>query len=239
LYFRNTTDLITRYQYTDSTLTPVNGNYPPVSSYANANKSFTYGLEITIRDKFISWWDLSTNFNIYQTQLKAGNIAGTADQSQLSWFGKINNSFKLPKNYSIQLSGDYQAKTLLPASSGGGGGGGRGGGMMGGGFGQTLPGAQGYIKPNYGIDFAIKKDFLKNNAASLTFQVSDVFRTKLSASHAQSATLLYDTERRRDPQMMRLAFNWRFGKIDVSLFKRKNMKGEMDNMQNAQQGMGN
>jgi outer membrane receptor protein involved in Fe transport len=234
LYFRNTNNLITSYQYTDSSLIPVNGNYPPVTSYANANSSFTYGLEFTLRNKFVSWWDLSTNFNLYKTDLKAGNIAGSADQSQVSWFAKINNSFKLPKNYSIQLSGDYQAKTLQPAGRSGG-----GGGMMGGGFGQSLPGAQGYIKPNYGIDIAIKKDFLKNNAASLTLQMSDVFRTKLTGSFAQSSFLIYDTQRRRDPQVARLSFNWRFGKFDVNLLKRKNMKGEMEGMQNAQQGMGN
>jgi outer membrane receptor protein involved in Fe transport len=237
LYFRNTTDLITRYQYRDVNPNTAISDSATFNTYANANSSFTYGVELTLRDKFISWWDLSTNFNLYQTDLKAGNIPGTANQSQLSWFGKINNNFKLPKNYSIQLSGDYQAKTIQPASSSGGGGGGRGGGMMGGGFGQSLPGAQGYIKPNYGVDIAIRKDFMKNNAASLTLQMSDIFRTKLSASHAESAFLLYDTERRRDPQLARLSFNWRFGKFDVSLFKRKNMKGEMDNMQNAQQGM--
>jgi hypothetical protein len=66
--------------------------------------------------------------------------------------------------------------------------------------------------------------------------MSDIFRTKLNASHAQSDFLIYDTERRRDPQVARLSFNWRFGKFDVSLFKRKNMRGEMENMQNAQQG---
>ena len=238
LYFRNTNDLITRYQYRD--ISPVTSDSTTFTTYANANSSFTYGLELTIRDKFISWWDLSTNFNLYKTDLKAGNLPGSSNQSQVSWFAKVNNSFKLPKNYSVQLSGDYQAKTLQPASSsnGGGGGGGRGGGMMGG-FGQAQPGAQGYIKPNYGVDIAIKKDFLKNNAASLTLQMSDVFRTRLSASHAESSFLIYDIQRRRDPQLMRLAFNWRFGKIDVSLFKRKNMKGEMDSMQNAQQGMGN
>ncbi|MGC4104648.1 TonB-dependent receptor [Ferruginibacter sp.] len=240
LYFRNTNDLITRYQYRDVNPNPAIADSATFNTYANANSSFTYGLELTLRDKFISWWDLSTNFNLYQTDLKAGNIPGSVNQSQVSWFAKINNNFKLPKNYSIQLSGDYQAKTLVPASSSGGGGGGRGGGMMGGGgFGQTQPGAQGYIKSNYGVDFAIKKDFMKNNAASLTFQVSDVFRTRLSATHAESSFLIYDTQRRRDPQLMRLSFNYRFGKIDVSLFKRKNMKGEMDNMQNAQQGMGN
>ena len=74
-------------------------------------------LGINIKDKFASWWDLSTNVNLYKTHLKAGNIPGGVDNSLLSWFAKINNSFKLPKNYSIQLSGDYQAKTILPASS--------------------------------------------------------------------------------------------------------------------------
>ena len=239
LYFRNTNDLITRYQYRDVNPNTSISDSATFNTYANANSSFTYGLELTLRDKFVSWWDLSTNFNLYQTDLKAGNIPGSANQSLLSWFAKINNNFKLPKNYSIQLSGDYQAKTIQPASSSGGGGGGRmggGGGMMMGGFGQSLPGAQGYIKPNYGVDIAIRKDFMKNNAASITLQMSDIFRTKLNASHAQSAFLIYDTERRRDPQVARLSFNWRFGKFDVSLFKRKNMKGEMENMQNAQQG---
>ncbi len=232
-YFRNTNDLITRYQYRDVNPNTAISDSATFTTYANANSSFTYGLEVTIRDKFISWWDLSTNLNLYNTQLKAGNIPGSINQSQTSWFAKINNSFKLPKSYSIQLSGDYQAKTLMPAGSSGGG---RGG--MGGGFGQSLPGAQGYIKPNYGVDIAIKKDFLKNNAASLTLQMSDVFRTRLYATHAQSSFLIYDTQRRRDWQVVRLNFNWRFGKIDAALFKRKNLRNEMDNMQNAQQGMG-
>jgi hypothetical protein len=48
-----------------------------------------------------------------------------------------------------------------------------------------------------------------------------------------------DNSRRRDPQVLRLNFNYRFGKMDVSLFKKKSMKGEMDSMQNASQGMGN
>jgi outer membrane receptor protein involved in Fe transport len=240
VYLRNTNDLITRYQYRDANPNTAVSDSATFTTYANANSSFTYGLELTVRNKFVKWWDLSTNLNLYQNNLKAGNIPGSVNQQQVSWFAKINNSFKLPKSFSIQLSGDYQAKTLLPASSSGGGGGGRGGGggmFGGGGFGQTQPGAQGYIKPNYGIEIAIRKDFLKNNAASLTLQMNDVFRTKLNATHAESSFLIYDTQRRRDPQVLRLSFNWRFGKFDVNLLKRKNMKGEMEGMQNAQQGI--
>jgi len=148
----------------------------------------------------------------------------------LSMFGKINNSFTLPKNFSIQLSGDYQAKTIIPPSSGGG---------MGRMFGGSQIGAQGYIKPNYGVDIAIKKDFMKNKAASLTLQMNDIFRTKLYATHSESVYFVQDNSRRRDPQVLRLNFNYRFGKMDVALFKKKSMRGEMDSMQNAQQGMGN
>ncbi len=240
VYLRNTNGLISRYQYRDTNkIAAQNGDTVLINSYVNANTSYTYGLELIGKNKINSWWDITTNLNLFHATLKAGDITKGVSNNQFSWFGKLNNNFKLPKNYSIQLSGDYQAKTILPPSSSGGGGGGRGGGFMGGGgFGQTVVGTQGYTRPNYGVDIAIKKEFLKNNAASLTLQMSDIFRTKRSASHSESDIFVQDIERRRDPQLVRLNFNWRFGKFDVSLFKRKNLKGEMENMQNSQQGMG-
>ena len=229
VYFRNTNDLITRYQYKDKNVFQPTPDSVFISTYINANTAYNTGIELISKNKLAKWWDLTTNFNVYRSTLKA---VENVDNSRVSFFAKMNNNFKLPKNYSIQFSGDYQAKTILPP----GGSSGRGGGgfMGGGGFGQSQTGAQGYIKPNYGFDLAIKKEFLKNNAASLTLQVSDIFRTKLYATHAESPYFIQDNERRRDPQVVRLNFNWRFGKFDVSLFKRKNLKGEMENMQNMQ-----
>jgi outer membrane receptor protein involved in Fe transport len=228
VYFRNTTDLITRYQYKG--VAPNISDSVLINTYINANNSYNTGIELISKNKLAKWWDLTTNFNLYQSTLKAGAKVSDVDNSRVSFFAKMNNNFKLPKNYSIQFSGDYQAKTILPPGRGGGG----GGFMGGGGFGQGQTGAQGYIKPNYGFDLAIKKEFLKNNTASLTLQISDIFRTKVYATHAESADFVQDNERRRDPQVVRLNFNWRFGKFDVSLFKRKNLKGEMENMQNMQ-----
>ena len=232
-YFRNTNNLITRYQYRTANPDTSKSSTVIMNTYANANKSYTFGFEMTGKNKLAKWWDLTTNLNLFNSTIKAGNLVGGVNSSQFSWFAKINNNFKLPKNFSIQFSGDYTAKTLV--APGGGNRGGMGG-MFGGG---SQPSAQGYIKPVYGADLAIKKEFLKNNAASLTLQFSDIFRSRIYATHAEGTTFIQDNERRRDPQMVRLNFNWRFGKIDVSLFKKKNMKGEMENMQNAQQGMGN
>ena len=80
-----------------------------------------------------------------------------------------------------------------------------------------------------------KKDFLKNNAASLTLQFSDIFRTRKSDQHSESAFFVQDYNRLRDPQMLRLNFTYRFGKMDVSLFKRKNMNSGGDATQGMQQ----
>jgi hypothetical protein len=106
--------------------------------------------------------------------------------------------------------------------------------MFGGG---QLSTANGYSKANYGADIAIKKEFLKNNAASLSLSVNDIFRTKIYRTHYESIYFIQDNSRRRDPQVFRLNFNYRFGKFDVSLFKRKNLKGEQEGMQNGMQGV--
>lgn len=228
LYGRNTENLITRYQYKDKNPDMDKIDSVLFTSYANANRSYTFGVELTAKNKIAKWWDLTTNLNLYNSTIKAANLPGTTDNSQFSWFAKLNNNFKLPKNFSIQLTGDYQAKTLVPINSGN-----RGGGPMFGG--APLATAQGYIRPIYGADIAIKKEFLKNNAASLTLQFSDIFASRRYETHSGSAFFMQDNSRQRDPQVVRLNFNWRFGKFDVALFKRKNMKGDMENMQNVQQ----
>ena len=47
----------------------------------------------------------------------------------------------------------------------------------------------------------------------------------------------YQDDRLRDPQMIRLTFAYRFGKVDMNLFKRKNLKSMGEGMQGATDGM--
>lgn len=228
-YFKYSTDLITRYTYRDK-ITASSPDSAYYTTYKNANNSMAYGLEVTSRNPLTKWWDMTTNINFYNSKINGSNIDPTLNNQRLSYFAKWNNSFKLPKNFSIQFSGDYQSKAVLPQSGGGGGRG--GGGMFGG---SPQPSAQGYINPNYGFDIAVKKEFLKNKAASLTLAMNDIFRTRKYSYHSESTFFVQDYERRRDPQILRLNFNYRFGKMDISLFKRKNMKGGMDGIQEGAQ----
>lgn len=230
IYYRNTDNLITRYQFRDKNPNPARTDSVVISSFANASSAYAYGLEVTAKTKITSWWDLVPNINLYNSSINGSNIENSLTSQKISWFGKLNNSFKLPKNYSIQLTGDYQSKTILPPGRTGG-----GGGMMFGG--GQLSTANGYTKPIYGADIAIKKEFLKNNVASLSLSVNDIFRTRIYRNHNESVYFIQDNTRRRDPQVFRLNFNYRFGKFDVSLFKRKNLKAEQEGMQNGMQGV--
>jgi hypothetical protein len=126
------------------------------------------------------------------------------------------------------LSGDYTSKTVLPPGGSGGGRGGFGGGG-GGMFGGGPSGAsQGYMRPTYGVDIAVRYEFLKSKTASVSVNMNDIFRTRVSDVHSESALFTQDAFRRRDPQVVRVNFNWRFGKFDANLFKRKNLKGERE-----------
>ncbi|MEJ7768827.1 MAG: outer membrane beta-barrel family protein, partial [Chitinophagaceae bacterium] len=226
-YYKQSTDLITRFTYRDQ-VTTNSFDSAYFTTYLNANSSKAYGLELTSRNPIAKWWDMTTNFNFYNSKINGSNIDNSLQSQRLSYFVKWNSTFKLPANFSIQLSGDYQSKSVLPQSSGGGGGR-SGGGFSGGGWGGgQQPSAQGYINPNYGVDAAIRKDFLKNKTASITLSVNDILRTKRYSYYSESSFFTQEYERRRDPQVFRLNFSYRFGKLDVSLFKRKNMRNGMD-----------
>ena len=227
VYYKNSTDLITSYQVNE--YSPVLNHNVIINTYENANSSYAYGSELTVKTSIKKWWDITGNVNIYNSVINGSNIQNNLTDQQVSWFGKLNTTFKIPKNFSLQLSGNYQSKTSLAMNSGGGGGrwGMYGGGGMGGG---NLSTVQGYYLPTYGLDVAVKKDFLKNKAASLTFNFSDVFATRKNASYSETSFFTQNTSRVRDPQFYRVTFTYRFGKFDVSLFKRKNTKVNTEGM---------
>jgi outer membrane receptor protein involved in Fe transport len=229
-YFKYSTNLITRYIYQD-----VNKNVQPgvvaddslfYTSNINANNSYTYGLELTNKFPVNKWWDLTLNLNLYNSQINANIPGQNIDNSIVSWFGKVNNNFKLTKSLSLQVSGDARSRTLLPQGGGGGRSGRGGGGTMWGGGSQTL--AQGYTLPRYfDVDIALRKDFTwkKGRTASLTFSMNNIFRTA-TETYTEAIFFTQETFRLRDPQVLRINFSYRFGKFDISLFKRKNNKAE-------------
>ncbi len=212
LYYKHTNHLITRAF--GQNVNPTTDKTEIINTYINANSSYSYGAELTTVDYLTKWWDLTANVNLYKSKIDVGSEnAGSAFQSsRFSYFGKLNNNFKLPSNFTIQLSGNYQSKTNLPIS---------GGGQMFGPPSGAQSSSQGYTKAFWFTDIALKKTFLKKQNASVTVSMSDIFRTRKNEQISQSSFFYQDYARLQNPQLVRINFTYRFGKIDISTFKRQ------------------
>ena len=210
VYYKHTTNLITRYLQQD--INPATGKTDLINTYVNANSSYAYGAELTSVNYLTKWWDVSTNVNVYNSKINTNNITATSQAALWSWFGKMNNNFKLPANIAIQLSGDYQSKTNLPVT--------QTTSQMGPQNMQAQSSSQGYIRSFWGVDFAIRKSFLKNNAAMVSLGVSDIFRTRKQDQYSYSSYFVQNYYRLNNPQLFRLNFTYRFGKMDINIFKR-------------------
>jgi outer membrane receptor protein involved in Fe transport len=224
-YYKHTNNLITSFK--GSQYDPAVQKTELIRTYVNANSSYAYGLEFTSVNYVTKWWDFNANVNLYNSKINTSDTIPSQD-ALLSWFGKLNNNFKLPANFTIQLSANYQSKTNLPVNSGQ-----RGFGPPS----QAQSASQGYIKPFWSADFAVKKTFLKNKA-SVTLSISDIFKTLTSEQISSSDDFYQDYFRRNDPRMVRLNFTYRFGKMDVSLFKRQSKNQNQGLQEGMQMGGG-
>jgi hypothetical protein len=198
----------------------------------NANSAHAYGLEISARNPVRKWLEFSSTVTLYNSGINGTNLSKDLNNSLWSFTARVNTTFKFPNNWNMQVNSNYRSKTMLPRGS-------AdvivGGGSSFGAFVQTT--AQGYVDAVYGIDFALRKEFMKDRKASLSLSISDVLRSRVNRIHVESPFFIQDISRRRDWQILRLNFTWRFGKYNAVLFKRKNQRIGSEGIQDGMQQM--
>ena len=121
---------------------------------------------------------------------------------QLTTDYKIETNGKsIFNNLSFQVMGEYESAEVLP---------------------------QGKRKPEYSADFAMRKDFLKNKKATVTFGINDVFNTQRWGTIYDTESFYQDSYRRWNVRNFRITFSYKFGKADFSLMKQNNRGGSDD-----------
>jgi hypothetical protein len=88
---------------------------------------------------------------------------------------------------------------------------------------------QGKRAERYSVDVAMKKEFMKNKRASITFNINDLFNTNRYGT-------IYDTDNfyqysygRWNVRTFRVVLSYKFGKSDFTLFKKNaNNRGNDD-----------
>jgi outer membrane receptor protein involved in Fe transport len=207
VYYRNNQGDITRYsdtitatQYQQLNNAAVDPN-AILNTFINAQHTNRLGAEFTVQHRIGKNFDITPTINAEYQNVRA--IVGDLDLSNdgINWEAKLITNYRLTTaepsffdNFSFQAIGEYESPRIMP---------------------------QGKRLPEYSVDVAVKKEFLKDKRASLTFSVNDVFWTQRFGS-------IYDTENfyqesyRRTIRSFRLNFSYRFGKADFKLFNRQN-----------------
>ncbi len=158
-------------------------------SFINGDRSTVLGFDNSLRYVLNKNFDISLSANIFQVKIK------TQDFSNEGWSynTKASLNWKLPKDFTIQLSGNYESERVM---------------------------AQGKALPIYFADFAVKKTFFK--VASLTFSVSDIFDSRAMRQELYFANKYTQTSQmRRDVRFAKVTFSMPFGKPDASIFKNR------------------
>ncbi|SIN83707.1 outer membrane beta-barrel family protein [Chitinophaga niabensis] len=190
VYYRNTNNAITNF-YVDTTLNLDGQERKVVLNYPiNADQRNSFGAELTVRNQITKSWDITTNLNASQTKISANNL----NNSGFVWFGKVNSNTKLPWNLTLQVTGEYESRQILP---------------------------QGEDAPEYQVDLAMKKDFFKKKNFSVALGLTDIFNTDRDLSWTNTSFSSSERYRKRVSRELRLNLSWRFGKMDTKLFSKK------------------
>ena len=205
LYFKSNprditqySDTITAAQYQQLNNAAVDPN-AILNTYINANTTNRYGIELTLQHKPGRNLEITPTFNLqYRTvNAKVNNI--NLSNKGLNWEAKLIANYKIETKHSslfnnlgFQFIADYESPTVLP---------------------------QGKRKAQFDVDFALKKEFLKDKKASLTFAINDVFNTRQWGTIYDTEQFYQDSYRRWNVRSFRLSFSYKFGDSKFTLGK--------------------
>lgn len=212
LYFRNNPNDITQYSDTISAEKYQQLNNAAVdpnailNTFVNAQTNNRFGAEVTLQHKLGANFDLTPSVSAQYRKVKA--VINDLDLSNegFNWEAKLIANYKIvTKNPSLfnklgfQLTGEYESPVVIP---------------------------QGKRKEQYNVDFAMRKDFLKNDRAALTVSINDVFNSRRMGTIYDTDDFYQDSYRRWNVRSVRLTFSYKFGSSEFSLFKKNDERSE-------------
>jgi len=152
-------------------------------TFINLDYSLNFGLEFIARNRWAKWWNTTTNVNIYRNQLFGSNQSGELNATNFSYNIRLQSNWKLAKFAEFQVSFNYMGPNTFP---------------------------QGRMAEMWGIDAALKFDFLKGKL-NLTVNVQDIFNTRRMLIYTADDTFAGDVYRKRESRIGTIQITYKFG----------------------------
>lgn len=170
-----------------------------ISTTVNGKQSNTLGMDNTFKHTLFKGFVVTLNMNLYYTAVSATINNSNLSNQGFYYTAKLNFNYRFPKNLTIQCSGNYESPRIIP---------------------------QGTTIEKYFIDLGISKEFFSK--LTLTLSVSDMFDTKGHGNTIATSSYSQEYWSRRETRYFKINAQFRFGKADATLFKRK---GSQDGFQ--------
>ena len=169
-----------------------------INTYVNGKNSLRYGMENTVKYVFFKKLTTTLNVDVFYVSLTSGIVNNQASTITQGWSykGKVNVSYSLPWEMTLQVNGNYEAPKVIIN-------------------GKTLP--------MYFMDVSLNKTIGTKWTFNLT--LSDVLDSKRMGTTIETDYYIQDLSRRRETRFLRFSVTYSFGKYDSSVFKRKSSKG--------------
>jgi outer membrane receptor protein involved in Fe transport len=213
IYFRNTQGDITRYSDTITAAQYQQLNNAAIdpsavmSTFVNANYQNRWGSELTLQQKIGQQLDITPTVDLqYKKVVSKVNNTDLSNEG-FNWEAKLILNYRVAaksalwNKWSFQATGGYESPEVIP---------------------------QGKRKEMYGVDFGLRKEFLKNKA-TFTFNINDVFNSRKRGTINDTENFYQDSYRRWDVRSFRATITYKFGKADFQLFKRNNGNNQQEN----------
>ena len=214
-YYRPTTDVIQRVKYM------IDGDERTFQTNMNLSESINSGLEMTLKNKFTRWLELTTTASAFYYKLDAFNYSLTDplmgknitvsgdSESRFSWNARMQANFTLPHDFSVQVKGNYRSKRVI---------------------------TQGSRRPNYSVDLGIRKSFM-NKKLTVALNCRDLLDSRRNKQETSSDTFYQYSENWRHSRKFNLTVTWAFGNNKSKRSKRNDREeSEDDTMQSYEGG---
>ncbi|MBX3239882.1 MAG: TonB-dependent receptor [Chitinophagaceae bacterium] len=183
------------HRFADGTITRISSIVPGstlvYAIFQNAGKSYNTGLEAIWSRKVSDGYSFNINGNIYKNQINAftvenlypqRNTFSAGKQTAISGNLKLNNTFRLAKDWDAQLTAVYLAPDIIP---------------------------QGKILSRFSIDAGLKKA-LRKGKGEIFFNATDLLNTMVIRRKIDGMGFYYTSDDYYETQVIRLGYSYKF-----------------------------
>ena len=164
-------------------------------TFVNLAHSSNYGLEVIIDRDITDWWKANLSMNFFGSY-QDGQGLGYDEVYSFNYNAKLNTTVSLPKNFTLQVSGRYNAPR------------------------KTI---QGRNNARYDFDLAIKKS-LWNKQGNISLNFRDIFDTRGGFGYAYTDQYVSFTKRHPFSRSVHLSLSYNFGKTANMKRNRQNQQ---------------